>query len=117
MKRIAILSGLIALISLTSCNSKKKKEVTETFSVTNPMKLTPHLQRNMFHKYGLLKNIEIRALEKGSYKKFMLMKVNMKSRSNIIQNITYDVWLNIKGASRSKGFRNRITKHQRLIKM
>ena len=29
MKRIAILSGLIALISLTSCNSKKEeKEVT-----------------------------------------------------------------------------------------
>jgi membrane fusion protein (multidrug efflux system) len=38
MKRITILSGLIALISLTSCNSKQEeKEVAETYSVTNPI--------------------------------------------------------------------------------
>jgi membrane fusion protein (multidrug efflux system) len=37
MKRITILSGLIALISLTSCNSKQEeKEVAETYSV-NPI--------------------------------------------------------------------------------
>jgi membrane fusion protein (multidrug efflux system) len=69
MKRITILSGLIALISLTSCNSKQEKEVAETYSVTNPSQLTLHSQR-ICSQIRSIKNIEIRALEKGSCKKF-----------------------------------------------
>jgi membrane fusion protein (multidrug efflux system) len=68
MKRIVILSGLIALISLTSCNSQKKSR-QKRFQLLNPVVVDTHLQRNMFHKYGLLKNIEIRALEKGFLQK------------------------------------------------
>jgi multidrug efflux pump subunit AcrA (membrane-fusion protein) len=56
------------LISLTSCNSKQEeKEVAETYSVTNPT-IDTSFTKNMFLKFGL-KNIEIRALEKGSCKK------------------------------------------------
>jgi membrane fusion protein (multidrug efflux system) len=49
MKRITILSGLIALISLTSCNSKQEeKEVAETYSVTNPITIDTSFTKNMF---------------------------------------------------------------------
>jgi membrane fusion protein (multidrug efflux system) len=54
MKRITILSGLIALISLTSCNSKQEeKEVAETYSVTNPITIDTSFTKNMFLKFGL----------------------------------------------------------------
>jgi hypothetical protein len=49
MKRITILSGLIALISLTSCNSKQEeKEVAETFPLLILSQLTLHSQRICF---------------------------------------------------------------------
>ena len=65
MKRIAILSGLIALISLTSCNSKKEeKEVTETFSVTNPVVVDTSFTKEYVSQIRSVKNIEIRALRK-----------------------------------------------------
>jgi membrane fusion protein (multidrug efflux system) len=78
MKRITILSGLIALISLTSCNSKQEeKEVAETYSVTNPITIDTSFTKE-YVSNSVYKNIEIRALEKGSCKKFTLMKVNKK---------------------------------------
>jgi len=70
MKRIAILSGLIALISLTSCNSKKEeKEVAETFSVTNPVVVDTSFTKEYVSQIRSVKNIEIRALEKGFLQK------------------------------------------------
>jgi membrane fusion protein (multidrug efflux system) len=76
MKRITILSGLIALISLTSCNSKQEKEVAETYSVTNPITIDTSFTKNMFSN-SVYKNIEIRALEKGSCKKIYVDEGHM----------------------------------------
>jgi membrane fusion protein (multidrug efflux system) len=70
MKRIAILSVLIALISLTSCNSKKEeKEVAETFSITNPVVVDTSFTKEYVSQIRSIKNIEIRALEKGFLQK------------------------------------------------
>jgi membrane fusion protein (multidrug efflux system) len=88
MKRITILSGLIALISLTSCNSKQEKEVAETYSVTNPITIDTSFTKNMFSN-SVYKNIEIRALEKGSCKKIYVDEGQCKRGSVIVQNIAY----------------------------
>jgi membrane fusion protein (multidrug efflux system) len=70
MKRITILSGLIALISLTSCNSKQEeKEVAETYSVTNPITIDTSFTKEYVSQIRSIKNIEIRALEKGFLQK------------------------------------------------
>jgi membrane fusion protein (multidrug efflux system) len=70
MKRIAILFGLIALISLTSCNSKKEeKEVAETYAVTNPITIDTSFTKEYVSQIKSIKNIEIRALEKGFLQK------------------------------------------------
>ncbi|MEZ7499392.1 efflux RND transporter periplasmic adaptor subunit [Flavobacterium sp. Arc3] len=70
MKRIAILSGLIALVSLASCNSKKEeKEVAETYTVTNPIRIDTSFTKEYVSQIRSVKNIEIRALEKGFLQK------------------------------------------------
>jgi len=70
MKRIAILSGLIALVSLASCNSKKEeKEVAETYTVTNPVRIDTSFTKEYVSQIRSIKNIEIRALEKGFLQK------------------------------------------------
>jgi membrane fusion protein (multidrug efflux system) len=64
MKRITILSGLIALISLTSCNSKKEeKEVAETYSV-KLITIDTSFTKEYVSQIRSIKNIEIRALKK-----------------------------------------------------
>jgi len=70
MKKIAILSGLISLVFLASCNSKKEeKEETENFTVTNPVRIDTSFTKEYVSQIRSVKNIEIRALEKGFLQK------------------------------------------------
>lgn len=70
MKRIAILAGLIGLVCLTSCNSKKEeKEAEETFAVTNPVRIDTSFTKEYVSQIRSVKNIEVRALEKGFLQK------------------------------------------------
>jgi membrane fusion protein (multidrug efflux system) len=92
MKRITILSGLIALISLTSCNSKQEeKEVAETYSVTNPITIDTSFKKNMFSN-SVYKNIEIRALEKGSCKKIYVDEGQYVKRVSLLFKILPTVY-------------------------
>lgn len=66
MKRIIVFTGLIAVLSLASCNSKKEeKEETETFAVTNPVKIDTSFTKQYVSQIKSFRNIEIRAQEKG----------------------------------------------------
>ncbi|WP_456313178.1 efflux RND transporter periplasmic adaptor subunit [Pseudomonas shirazensis] len=66
MKRIVVLTGLIALLCLTSCTSKKEeKEEEEKFTVTNPVKIDTSFTKEYVSQIKSVRNIEIRAQEKG----------------------------------------------------
>jgi membrane fusion protein, multidrug efflux system len=66
MKRIVVLTGLYALLCLTSCTSKKEeKEEAEKFTVTNPVKIDTSFTKQYVSQIKSVRNIEIRAQEKG----------------------------------------------------
>lgn len=66
MKRVVILTGLLALLCLTSCTSKKEeKEEAEVFTVTNPVKIDTSFSKQYVSQIKSVRNIEIRAQEKG----------------------------------------------------
>ena len=66
MKRIVVLTGLLALLCLTNCTSKKEeKEETEKFTVTSPVKIDTSFTKEYVSQIKSVRNIEIRALEKG----------------------------------------------------
>jgi len=66
MKRIVVLTGLLALLCLTSCTSKKEeKEETEKFTVTSPVKIDTSFTKEYVSQIRSVRDIEIRALEKG----------------------------------------------------
>lgn len=66
MKRIIVFAGLIALVCLTSCTSKKEeKEEEEKFTVTNPVKIDTSFTKEYVSQIRSVRNIEIRAQEKG----------------------------------------------------
>ncbi|MBF7091589.1 efflux RND transporter periplasmic adaptor subunit [Flavobacterium sp. ALJ2] len=66
MKRIVVLTGVIALLYLTSCTTKKEeKEEAEKFTVTNPAKIDTSFTKEYVSQIKSVRNIEIRAQEKG----------------------------------------------------
>lgn len=66
MKRIILFTGLIALVCLTSCSTKKEeKEEVEKFTVTNPVLLDTSFVKEYVSQIKSVRNIEIRAQEKG----------------------------------------------------
>jgi len=66
MKRVVVLTGLLALLCLTSCTSKKEeKEEAEVFTVTNPVKIDTSFTKQYVSQIKSVRNIEIRAQEKG----------------------------------------------------
>jgi membrane fusion protein (multidrug efflux system) len=70
MKRISILSGLIVLLSVLSCNSKvEEKEAEEIYTATNPVTIDTSFTKEYVSQIRSVKNIEIRALEKGFLQK------------------------------------------------
>ena len=66
MKKIIVFTGLIALVCLTSCTSKKEeKEEVEKFTVTNPVKIDTSFTKEYVSQIKSVRNIELRAQEKG----------------------------------------------------
>lgn len=66
MKRIFIFNGLIALLCLSSCTSKKEeKEEPNNFTVTNPIRVDTSFTKAYVSQIKSVRNIEIRAQEKG----------------------------------------------------
>ncbi|MBE8726901.1 efflux RND transporter periplasmic adaptor subunit [Flavobacterium hungaricum] len=66
MRKIVLFTGLIALVCLTSCTSKKEeKEEVEKFTVTNPVKIDTSFTKDYVSQIRSVRNIEIRAQEKG----------------------------------------------------
>jgi len=66
MKRIVVLTGIIALLCLTSCATKEeKKEEADKFTVTNPVKIDTTFTKEYVSQIRSVRNIEIRAQEKG----------------------------------------------------
>lgn len=66
MKRVVVLTGLLALLCLTSCTSKKEeKEEAEVYTVTNPVKIDTSFTKQYVSQIKSVRNIEIRAQEKG----------------------------------------------------
>ena len=66
MKRIVVFTGLIALLCLTSCTSKKEeKEEAGKFTVTSPLKIDTSFTKEYVSQIRSVRNIEIRAQEKG----------------------------------------------------
>lgn len=70
MKRIIMFTGLIALMYLASCTSKKEeKEETEKFTVTNPVRIDTSFTKEYVSQIKSVRNIEVRAREKGFLQK------------------------------------------------
>ncbi|WP_343695047.1 efflux RND transporter periplasmic adaptor subunit [Flavobacterium sp.] len=66
MKKIIVFTGLMALVCLTSCTSKKEeKEEVEKFTVTNPVRIDTSFTKEYVSQIKSVRNIEIRAQEKG----------------------------------------------------
>ncbi|RED23718.1 membrane fusion protein (multidrug efflux system) [Flavobacterium cutihirudinis] len=66
MKRIILFTGLIAFVCLVSCTTKKEeKEEVETFTVTSPVKIDTSFTKEYVSQIKSVRNIEIRAQEKG----------------------------------------------------
>ncbi|KRD61755.1 MULTISPECIES: efflux RND transporter periplasmic adaptor subunit [unclassified Flavobacterium] len=66
MKRIILFAGFMAAVCLTSCTAKKEeKEEAEKFTVTNPVKLDTSFTKEYVSQIKSVRNIEIRAQEKG----------------------------------------------------
>lgn len=66
MKKIAIITGLMATLFLVSCNSKKEeKEEATNFTVTNPVQIDTSFTKQYVSQIKSVRNIEIRAQEKG----------------------------------------------------
>ncbi|MFG4003815.1 efflux RND transporter periplasmic adaptor subunit [Flavobacterium aquidurense] len=66
MKRIILFTGLIALVCLTSCTTKKEeKEEVEKFTATNPVLIDTSFVKEYVSQIKSVRNIEIRAQEKG----------------------------------------------------
>ncbi|WP_125719954.1 efflux RND transporter periplasmic adaptor subunit [Flavobacterium ustbae] len=66
MKKIIVFTGLMALVCLTSCTSKKEeKEEVEKFTVTNPVVIDTSFTKEYVSQIKSVRNIELRAQEKG----------------------------------------------------
>jgi membrane fusion protein (multidrug efflux system) len=66
MKRIVMLAGLCAVLCHSSCTSQKEqKEEAGSFTVTSPMVLDTSVTKEYVSQIKSVRNIEIRALEKG----------------------------------------------------
>lgn len=66
MKTNVFFSGLIALLFLASCNSKKEqKEATGKYTVTNPAVIDTSFTKEYVSQIKSIRNIEIRTQEKG----------------------------------------------------
>jgi membrane fusion protein (multidrug efflux system) len=66
MNKILVFTGLIALLCLTSCTTKKEEKEEETkFIVTNPIKIDTSFTKQYVSQIRSVRNIEIRAQEKG----------------------------------------------------
>ena len=66
MKRIILFTGLIGLVCLTSCTTKKEeKEEVEKFTATNPVLIDTSFVKEYVSQIKSVRNIEIRAQEKG----------------------------------------------------
>ena len=70
MKRILMLTGLCAILCHTGCTTKEvKTEGENKYSVTSPMKLDTSFTKEYVSQIKSVRNIEIRALEKGFLQK------------------------------------------------
>ncbi|MFT3793740.1 efflux RND transporter periplasmic adaptor subunit [Flavobacterium sp.] len=66
MNKIILATGLAAFLGLTSCSDKKiEKEEAGKFAVTNPVKIDTAFTKEYVSQIRSVKNIEIRAQEKG----------------------------------------------------
>ena len=66
MKKTIMLSGLFVLLYLSSCTTKKEQqEQVVTYAVTTPMVLDTSLTKEYVSQIQSLRNIELRAQEKG----------------------------------------------------
>ncbi len=66
MKRTILLAGLFALVCISSCAPKKEeKEEAGKYAVTSPLRVDTSFTKEYVAQIRSIKNIEIRALEKG----------------------------------------------------
>jgi membrane fusion protein (multidrug efflux system) len=66
MKRILMLTGLCAILCHVGCTTKEvKKEEESSYSVTSPLKIDTSFTKEYVSQIKSVRNIEIRALEKG----------------------------------------------------
>ena len=66
MNRNAILFGLVAVLCYSSCSSEKKEKAeVSTYKVTTPVRLDTSLTKEYVSQIKSVRNIEIRAQEKG----------------------------------------------------
>ncbi|WP_316752908.1 efflux RND transporter periplasmic adaptor subunit [Pedobacter gandavensis] len=66
MKKILVLTGAVALLNLTSCNTKKEEKKEESqFTITSPLKTDTSFTKEYVSQIRSVRNIEIRAQEKG----------------------------------------------------
>ena len=66
MKKIIMCTGLMALLCLTNCTSKKEeKEEQVKFTVTNPIAIDTSFTKEYVSQIRSIRNIELRTQEKG----------------------------------------------------
>ncbi|WP_338874411.1 efflux RND transporter periplasmic adaptor subunit [Spirosoma sp. SC4-14] len=72
MNRLLMLMSLCALLCLTSCSEKEKKELNINYLATSPVKVDTSIVRDYVCQIHAISHIEVRALEKGYLQKIFV---------------------------------------------
>jgi len=88
MKRVASLVALGTLLLLSSCNNKhEEKQEDSVYPVTTPVKMDTIINKDFVAQIQSVKNIEVRAQEKGFLEKNICRRRSVcETGANFVQN-------------------------------
>jgi membrane fusion protein (multidrug efflux system) len=89
MNKIAVLTGVCALVYLTGCTSKKQEEKNEggTFTITNPIVMDTSYNKEYVAQIQSIQNVEIHAMVKGYLEKINVDEGQHVSAGQVLFNI------------------------------
>lgn len=93
MRRIPMIVGLLIVLGLTSCNSKKESHEAETkYLVTSPIKMDTSITKDYVAQIHAIRHIELRALEKGYLKEIHVDEGQFVKKGQKMFNIMPNVY-------------------------
>ena len=93
MKKKIVYSGLLGMLCLISCNSKKdEQKVTEKYAVTNPILMDTVFKKEYVAQIKSVQNIELRAQEKGFLQKIYVDEGQYVQAGQVLFRISQNIY-------------------------